>query len=512
MTLLQNAVKSAVVLSFLILLGGSATAGEAPTSPGAFRKADTTPPTVSIPLPAPDSTTGQDVTISARFADAGSGIDLASLRVLLDGRDVTRQAEVRESGVLLRPAKPLEEGIHRAEISVSDKAGDRGNRMAWRFGVNVPVPVEAGFDRGLFLVNGEPFFPIGIYNVDTRPWRSEKLLAQSAEAGINCQLVDEASARRDFLDLMLKHRQKAIMLVHYGDTIKPTLAGDRTRMDQVLLAIKEHPALLGWWSEYPASTPEGIQSVTPIYDLLKKEDPHHPMVWICCWAAALRWCANSDVYFTALYPILDAGHPEYTVASLGSVVLEPAFAAAAAEGKGKQVWLLSQAYDPRFWKREGQPITTPPSGFRPNPAELRAMNYFALTEGVKGLFFYATGTYDPETKEYNTLVRYPEPWNETLKIAGELRYLSPVLAAGSPVQATRLEPANPAIHCIELTHEETRTLIAVNATEAPASARWVFAAPSQPIVLFEDRALAAKAGEMTDTFKPLEVHIYQWRP
>ena len=32
----------------------------------------------------------------------------------------------------------------------------------------------------------------------------------------------------------------------------------------------------------------------------------------------------------------------------------------------------------------------------------------------------------------------------------------------------------------------------------------------QPLVLFEDRALADDAKEMSDVFRPYEVHIYRW--
>ncbi len=99
-----------------------------------FRKVDTTPPTVSVPKPPPDSTVSDSPVISARFSDSGSGIEVSSAKVLLDGKDVTRQAKVTAKGFTLRLKKPPAKGIHRVEVVVLDKAGNQSNRLSWRFG------------------------------------------------------------------------------------------------------------------------------------------------------------------------------------------------------------------------------------------------------------------------------------------------------------------------------------------------------------------------------------------
>ena len=480
-------------------------------SQSAFGKVDTTPPALNLAMPPPDSTVTGTPTISAKFADAGSGIDVSSANILLDGKDVTSRAKVTSDGFTLRPKEPLAKGIHRVEVRVSDKAGNRGNRLAWCFGVDVPVSVVARFDndKGLFLVNGEPFFPVGIYNVDTRPWRRGKpYLAQAAAAGINYQLVEETTGP-ELLDTMLGHGMKAMKQVHYAT--KALAEGDGSLMEKTL-TTKDHPAILGWWSEYPNPTDEWIKNLTRTYQVLKANDPLHPVIYMISWPHAYKKCgAASDAYYVYYYPILNPTNKEDAVVSSYHRAIGPAFAAAAAEGKRKQVWFISQAFDYRLYPREGETVITPPTGFRPNPTELRAMNYQALTTGVKGLLFYASGSYDAETKEYNTLVCYPEPWNEVLKIAAELRYLAPALASGKPVKTARLEPDNPQIHYREFRHGDVHTLIAVNVADKPILARWLFARPVQPLVLFEDRALSEKVSEMTDTFKPLDVHVYQWK-
>jgi hypothetical protein len=185
-------------------------------------------------------------------------------------------------------------------------------------------------------------------------------------------------------------------------------------------------------------------------------------------------------------------------------MIQPAKEAA---GK-KQVWFISQAIDLSLETQLRKPSL---QEFRPTPQEMRAMNYLALVKGVKGLIIYASGG-SRKPGLYNNLVEYPDQWREALKIASEVRYLSPALAEGKETQTVNLSPeeATKAVRFREIEHEGRHYLIAVNVTKTPAQVTWRFPQPVQPSVLFEDRLLAKRATKMTDTFKPYEVHIYAW--
>lgn len=461
-----------------------------------FEQRDTTPPTLSLASPPPDSTAGPDAVISAKFADAGSGIDVSSARILLDGVDRTRKAKISKNGFTLQPSKSLKKGVHRVEVAVSDKAGNRGNRLRWRFGVDTPVVVEAKFEQGVFLVSGEPFFPMGIYSGSVSSPAREKLgyLAQAAEAGIN-HALDGGQ-----LDMYLKYGVKALREVYWA---AGALAKGNERPLAERLKTKDHPALLGWWAEYSSSDQEHI--VAPAYRFIKERDPNHPVLFMHTWAGP-----HGDVYFVYAYPILNPLLEGDHVVHLYNDCLKPAFEAAAAEGKGKQVWFISQAFDYRIITHRGK-IVTLHGGFRPSREEIRAMNYLALAKGVKGLLYYAPGSEIPDTEYADDLVIYPRQWTEALKIAREVRHLAPVLAAGQRAETVRLEEDNPAIHYRELVRDGLHTLIAVNVERDLALAKWVFDTPSQPKVLFEDRMVPEKLSVMTDLFEPLEVHVYQWR-
>lgn len=78
--------------------------------------------------------------ISARFHDRGTGV--ASVRLRVDGRDVTGQARVHDDGI--RYAENLQPGRHFAELVVRDRAGN-ATRQSWSFDV---VQEDRGYDRG----------------------------------------------------------------------------------------------------------------------------------------------------------------------------------------------------------------------------------------------------------------------------------------------------------------------------------------------------------------------------
>lgn len=77
--------------------------------------------------------------VSARLSDEGSGVDPSSVRVRINGRDVSADARVTDDRVVFR--EDLEPGRYVAEVSVRDKVGNL-TRKSWNFEV-----AERGRDR-----------------------------------------------------------------------------------------------------------------------------------------------------------------------------------------------------------------------------------------------------------------------------------------------------------------------------------------------------------------------------
>ena len=70
--------------------------------------------------------------ITARFDDDRSGVDLRTVMLRVDGRDVTRRARI--DGDDIRYAEDLHPGRHFAELLVRDRAGNLARRV-WTFDV-----------------------------------------------------------------------------------------------------------------------------------------------------------------------------------------------------------------------------------------------------------------------------------------------------------------------------------------------------------------------------------------
>ncbi|MDE2890364.1 MAG: Ig-like domain-containing protein [Gemmatimonadota bacterium] len=459
---------------------------------------DTRPPVLVLPSPAPDTRVDGSPVISAVFDDEGSGIDVASVRVLLDGEDVTAGAAVAEGGFTFSETGALEDGIHQVEVVVNDRAGNAGNRLRWRFGVNEPVSLESRFDGDVFRVNGEPFFPVGIYSSNVSPTSRVPYIAQAAEAGINYKLIGEGAG--EMLDDLLDLGMKGLVHVYYASLALGR--GEPGQLTEVVQQAKDHPAMLGWWNEYASDNQSPLATET--YELIRQHDTDHPVIFMLTWGGRL-----SDAYFVYGYPILNPLLPDDSITSIYELVLDDAFEAARVEGKGKHVWFISQAFDYRLDSKRGEVVTLE-GGFRPSREEIRSMNYLALTRGVKGLLFYAPGGEIPGTEYTDDVAIYPRQWTEVLKVASEVRHLAPILAAGTQVQGVRLEQEGDAIHFIERLHDGVHTLIAVNVEPALVLGTWRFDGPVQPRVLFEDRMAQSESREFIDLFLPLEVHVYQW--
>lgn len=107
--------------------------------------ADNRPPTLKFLDPAEGSTVapGRQAHVAATFDDAGgSGIDPASVQILLSGRNITREAQInRETFSYWGPALPP--GRHTVDVAAKDAAGNL-MRKSWSFdvasGVMPPPP------------------------------------------------------------------------------------------------------------------------------------------------------------------------------------------------------------------------------------------------------------------------------------------------------------------------------------------------------------------------------------
>ncbi|MCC2632894.1 MAG: hypothetical protein K0S48_780 [Ramlibacter sp.] len=83
--------------------------------------------------------------VSARYRDDRSGVNVSSVRLRIDGDDVTRQARVTGNKVSFEAN--LRQGRHQAELVVRDRAGNV-TRTAWNFVVDNDIRGNNGVSLG----------------------------------------------------------------------------------------------------------------------------------------------------------------------------------------------------------------------------------------------------------------------------------------------------------------------------------------------------------------------------
>ena len=249
-----------------------------------------------------------------------------------------------------------------------------------------PSPSKVTFDAaGITLINGKPFFPIGIFNYapDTAA------LADIRKQGFNTLVAATEHHKPEHLALISSHGLRVIC--------PPT--------DAWLEPAKKDPAMLAW---YLADEPEG-HGQTPAalhekYLELKKKDPDHPIALDHFLLDSLApYKDDADVTMTSYYPLLAGGGPaleNFAVYQEKSRSIH---------GQNWPHWPFIQVF--------GGPNTDGGKWKQPEPDEVRALVYLALVHRAQGIFYFS---YWPQA---------PKTWAAVGNLNREIRTLTPWLVA-----------------------------------------------------------------------------------
>jgi len=183
--------------------------------------------------------------------------------------------------------------------------------------------------------------------------------------------------------------------------------------------------------------------------------------------------------------------------------------------RGVPVWTIVEAADQELsW--------TPPETRGPTPEEMRAEVFSAIAGGAKGIGYFtiAFGAKKNDGFKWNHLTEGIRA--ELKRTNAELTELTGPIVMGDTDKALTVSgdatgnksAQGHAIQAIRKEHQGVTWIIAVNVTTEDVSPTLTLAdAPkaAQAAVWHEDRSVPLTDGAITDTFKPLEVHIYQLR-
>lgn len=329
-------------------------------------------------------------------------------------------------------------------------------------------------DKNLMPIgnDGKPFFPIGTYGAPVEDYQKLKKAGYNfvVAAGSNLDKVHEAG----LMAAVPVHGKKP----HWFEEVRETIE-----------KYKDHPAVLCWMLyDEPGYNRADLLDIYELYKVAHKADPDHPSYLVITNPRVYKtfgYCC--DILAVDTYPVVQG---DYTAVgeNLARAVREIP--------DDLPVWHCGQMF---AW----------PAQRRPTVQEHRFMTYAAVIEGAKGMLWYTYkgfGQYLPEDD--------PELWRSQKKLLAEINDLAVLYMEGKKGKEINMVNVLDDIKFRYIKSTKGNYLLVVNQSKTETLSP-SFKMPknvSQKISVYgEDRSIEIKNNQLTDTFKPLDVHIYQIR-
>ena len=280
------------------------------------------------------------------------------------------------SVVLRQGAKP------RWRIELLDANGSTIDTQERIFQVVEVMPRVYIARGGTWMVNGEPFYPLGIY-LGPQSDTSDENLALIAAAGFNtvlCYGYGAGQEPRQFLDRAHKHGLRVIYSLkdfyefNWQFPRELGKSGAQLTREYVTL-LRDHPALLAWYLNDETGL-DKEPDLSAMYNTVAALDPEHPALHVLYQYDQLDGYYDlTDVLGVDPYPV-----PKFPF----NIVPRYVDAARKASRGAKSPLAVTQAFSQEVYPSSGNKLVR-----YPTLDELRCMNLLALISGAKGIFFYS---------------------------------------------------------------------------------------------------------------------------
>jgi hypothetical protein len=399
--------------------------------------------------------------------------------------------------------------LHQVKIAATDYAG---NEMLQTRYVLIKEPPTKGIvtirDDGVTLVDGKPFFPIGIYSVSKLPVNDnnfDKAFAELKAAGFNMAHTYNSARNADFAEFYEAARKYDFKLF-----IPPESGNNNPDANSALATVarecNEIP-LLAWYLADDTAGWIGPTELKRVHEAIMQVDPYH-MTTQADGITQLndqryvRYVDSTTGFLPEIYPIREKTGNHVADVTRGMKNVQAAWAKA---GRVTPVWAIIQDFEGWGWQRY------------PTNEEERCMVYLALIHGAQGMTWY-TYSYRPPDK--HGAAYDPQVWAYLKGIAGELSSLSEVLTSRDPKEKPVGQVVSgpekgdldyPSLNLRLKQWQGQWYLLAANSSEQPITAKVTLPGLKQEAeVLFEGRKVTAAGGKLQDTFAPFAVHVYRW--
>lgn len=468
------------------------------------RRQDQTPPRVRIVSETPTLNHNADVELT--ITDSAS-ICWKSLQITIDGRDATSQSVRTGNRLLYKATEPWSDGLHTVTVEIADHYGNAvTSKKCFYIGSPPTTPKITLRDDGMTLIDGKPFFPIGLYGVMKREFNDfdiDKAFKDLKAAGFNFAHSYSMPRSDEFLAAALKYDIKLWTAARFPD-------------ERFIEIERNHPAIIAW---YLGDDTSGHATPSELFDrddAVKAVDPTR-ITTQADGVSAMSEVSNyfdyvggTDNFLPEIYPVQKLKPDDGPGCVARTIVdMERCRADIAASGTGtRSLWPIIQYFKGWGWERF------------PTNQELRGMSFAALIHGAHGITWYTYGgTVEPEKKKFNYgVTSSPEVWGNITTLAAQINGLIPVLIERTPAEQPTVNildgPAkdvcgNPSISCLRKNHDGFVYLLTVNAAAAPVRAEFSLPELASGEVLFEDRAVALTDGKLVDSFDAQGVHVYK---
>lgn len=275
------------------------------------------------------------------------------------------------------------------------------------------------------LVEGEPFFPIGIYHMD------HKEMATMAALGFNTIQGWEwgFDHARDVLNAAQENKIKVIL----------EMGNIRRRSHEIPQLIKQfadHPALLAWYVFDEPQEPDFL-FCEKVREQFRTGDPNHPTFMLSFLPHLFHQQESlGDIFSVDPYPL---PNPMLTQ------VTDWTKRACDATKGNRPVWLVNQSFG-------GE-----------TPEQLRAMAFLSIVKGARGILWYP---WDDGAEQKKGLKYHPELHEPMKALTAEIKELAPLLLGE---HRREFSSEDGKVHGLLLADAAGRHLIAVNETPEAVS-------------------------------------------
>ena len=271
-------------------------------------------------------------------------------------------------------------------------------------------------ERHRTIVDGEPFFPLGMFS-------SVRMRRDDYVKGPFNTIASYLPLDAVEMDFFHTNGIKVIYSVkdmHPGmpERTPSTVTDEATAsayVHGIVNAFRSHPALLAWYAN-DESTIERFDALRTRQTLLERIDPDHPTWTVLYQYDMMRAMAptfdilGADIYPVPATPLSDvtAGARKTSDAMLG---LRP-------------MWHVPQCFDWGLF-RDDKP-GAPPNRM-PTVEEMRSMSWQFIAAGANGLIYYGFSTIMPQKRKDGTPFSFDRAFADVCTVADEVRQYIPVL-------------------------------------------------------------------------------------